>query len=64
MSAPLSDAALDQLFRSARTYNGYLDTPVSTEQLTAIWDLMKMAPTSANQLPARLVESRSTRITS
>jgi nitroreductase len=28
---------------------------VSTEQLHAIWDLMKMAPTSANQLPARLV---------
>ncbi len=55
MSAPLSDAALDQLFRSARTYNGYLDTPVPAEQLTAIWDLMKLAPTSANQLPARLV---------
>lgn len=55
MSQPLSDAALDQLFRSARTYNGYLDKPISTEQLHAIWDLMKMGPTSANQLPARLV---------
>ncbi|MBN8501671.1 MAG: malonic semialdehyde reductase [Sphingomonadales bacterium] len=55
MSQPLPDAALDQLFRTARTYNGYLDQPVSTEQLHAIWDLMKMAPTSANQLPARLV---------
>lgn len=55
MSLPVADAALDQLFRTARTYNGYLDTPVSTEQLHAIWDLMKMAPTSANQLPARLV---------
>ena len=55
MSQPLSDAALDQLFRSARSYNGYLDKPVSTEQLHAIWDLMKMGPTSANQLPARLI---------
>lgn len=55
MSQPLSDAALDQLFRTARTYNGYLDKPVAPEQLHAIWDLMKMGPTSANQLPARLV---------
>ena len=55
MSQPLDDAALDQLFRTARTYNGYLDTPVSNEQLVAIWDLMKMGPTSANMLPARLV---------
>ena len=55
MNQPLSDAALDQLFRTARTYNGYLDQPVSTEQLHAIWELMKMGPTSANMLPARLV---------
>lgn len=55
MSQPLADAALDQLFRTARTYNGYLDKPVATEQLHAIWDLMKMGPTSANCLPARLV---------
>lgn len=55
MSQPLPDASLDQLFRTARTYNGYLDKPVSIEQLHAIWDLMKMGPTSANQLPARLV---------
>lgn len=55
MSQPLDDAALDQLFRTARTYNGYLDKPVSNEQLFAIWDLMKMGPTSANMLPARMV---------
>lgn len=52
---PLDDRALDQLFRTARTYNGYHDRPVSTDQLHAIWDLMKMGPTSANCLPARLV---------
>jgi len=55
MNQPLADAALDQLFRTARTYNGYLDNPVNQEQLVAIWDLLKMGPTSANQLPARIV---------
>lgn len=52
---PLDDAALDQLFRTARTYNGFTDQPVSEAELRAIWDLMKMGPTSANQMPARLV---------
>lgn len=55
MSEPLSDSALDQLFRTARTYNGYLNRPVSQEQLRAIWDLMKFGPTSANSLPARIL---------
>lgn len=55
MSHVLDDAALDQLFRTARTYNGYLDKPVSNAQLTAIWDLMKFGPTSANMLPARII---------
>ncbi len=52
---PLADSALDQLFRTARTYNGYSDRPVSNDQLTAIWDLLKMGPTSANCLPARII---------
>lgn len=55
MSEPLPDSVLDQLFRTARTYNGYLEKPVSEAQLHAIWDLMKFGPTSANCLPARLV---------
>ena len=55
MSEPLSDSALDQLFRTARTYNGYHDKPVTEAQLHAIWDLMKFGPTSANSLPARIV---------
>lgn len=54
-NAPLNDDALNQLFREARTYNGYLDKPVSDAQLDAIWELMKYGPTSANCLPARLV---------
>jgi 3-hydroxypropanoate dehydrogenase len=55
MTQRLNDAALDQLFRTARTYNSYLDKPVTTAQLNAIWDVMKYGPTSANCLPARLV---------
>ena len=55
MPEPLNDAALDRIFRTARTANGYLAKPVTTQQLHAIWELMKMGPTSANMLPARLV---------
>jgi 3-hydroxypropanoate dehydrogenase len=55
MTRPLDDAALDAIFRTARTYNHYTDQPVTDAELEAIWDLMKWGPTSANQLPARLV---------
>ena len=51
----LDDAALDTIFRTARSYNGYTDAPVAEADLHAIWDLMKWGPTSANQLPARLI---------
>ena len=51
----LSPEALDQLFRTARSFNGYQDKPVAIDQLHAIWALMKMGPTSANMLPARIV---------
>ncbi|MBT8432434.1 MAG: malonic semialdehyde reductase [Altererythrobacter sp.] len=51
----LSIDALDQLFNEARTYNDWLDKPVSDAQLHAIWDLLKMAPTSANMQPVRIV---------
>jgi len=51
----LPDSALDQLFRTARTYNGYLDKPVTTAQIEAIWELAKFGPTSANMLPSRFV---------
>jgi 3-hydroxypropanoate dehydrogenase len=55
MSQPLGEAALDQLFRTARSYNDYLDKPVTQGQMDAIWDLMKFGPTSANCLPARII---------
>lgn len=52
---PISEAALDQLFRDARTHNGWQDKPVSDAQLRALYDLWKMGPTSANCSPARVV---------
>ncbi|QQN74500.1 malonic semialdehyde reductase [Croceicoccus sp. YJ47] len=52
---PVNAHALDRIFREARTMNGYLDKPVAPDMLHRIWDLMKMGPTSANQLPARLI---------
>ncbi|WP_271078307.1 malonic semialdehyde reductase [Aurantiacibacter sp. MUD61] len=55
MSDTLSDSALDLIFRDARSYNGWLDKDVSREQIEAIYDLMKMGPTSANQQPGRFV---------
>ncbi len=55
MNAPLNDVALNQLFREARTYNAYLDKPVTDAQLNDIWELMKFGPTSANCLPARII---------
>jgi nitroreductase len=56
---PLSEEALDTIFRSARSYNGWLDKDVSEDQLRAIHDLTKMGPTSANQQPLRVVWCKS-----
>ncbi|MBU6497573.1 MAG: malonic semialdehyde reductase [Rhodospirillales bacterium] len=52
---PLDDAALDTLFRTARTHNKWTDQPVTDDELRAVFDLMKMGPTSANASPARFV---------
>ena len=46
---------LDQLFLEARTHSTWLDKAVSSEQIQQIYDLVKMAPTSANCSPARFV---------
>lgn len=51
----LSDEALDQLFREARTYNEWRDEDISDVTLQALFDLMKMGPTSANCSPLRIV---------
>jgi 3-hydroxypropanoate dehydrogenase len=58
-NTPVADAVLDQLFRDARTHNGWQDKPVTDAQLHALYDLWKMGPTSANCSPARIVFVRS-----
>ena len=55
MSDILSDDSLDRLFRAARTHYVWRDEPVSDVLLQALYDLVKMAPTSANCQPMRLL---------
>ncbi len=59
MRQPLSPPALDQLFRNARTFNGWADEPVEEDTVRALYDLLKWGPTSANTTPARFVWVRS-----
>jgi 3-hydroxypropanoate dehydrogenase len=54
-SVPLSEQALDTLFREARSFNAWQDKAVSDEQLHQLYELMKWGPTSANSCPARIV---------
>lgn len=54
MPQPLPQDALDQLFRTARTHN-HLTGEVADETLHALYELVKMGPTSANMSPARFV---------
>lgn len=51
----VSDAVLDQLFRKARTANGWQQKPVDEALLRRIYDDMKFGPTSANCCPLRVV---------
>lgn len=51
----LDDAALDTLFREARTHNGWVEETLPEQAFREIYDLMKFGPTSANISPARFV---------
>ena len=53
--SPVSDAALDRIFREARTRNGWLDAKVPETLIRAVYDLARLGPTSANCSPARFV---------
>lgn len=60
MNQRLSEQGLDLLFRQARSQNGWRDQVVSDETLSALYDLVRWGPTSANGCPARIVFLRST----
>ena len=49
----VGDAALDQIFREARTLRKWKGKPVADALLMAIYDLMRWGPTETNITPAR-----------
>lgn len=49
----LDATGLDRVFREARTFSKWSAKQVSDEDLRALYDLLKMGPTSANCSPAR-----------
>jgi 3-hydroxypropanoate dehydrogenase len=51
--APLDADAVSQLFDGARTYSGWLPTPVSEAQIRALYGHARWAPTAMNSVPAR-----------
>ncbi|GAA2719835.1 MULTISPECIES: malonic semialdehyde reductase [Streptomyces] len=59
MTLALDAAAQDLLFREAHTANTFTDEPVTDEQMQAVYDLIKLAPTAFNQSPLRVVLVRS-----
>ena len=52
--------SIAQIFTEARSQNGYLDQPVSDDQLRELYDLVKFGPTAVNSGPARFQFVRST----
>ena len=54
-SSKLDNNALDTLFLSARSHNGWLPKALPDGIFEEIYELMKMGPTTANSCPARLV---------
>ena len=55
MAERLNAAALDQLFRGAHTHRYWIDRPVDDAVLRELYELLRLAPTSANCQPLRLV---------
>jgi 3-hydroxypropanoate dehydrogenase len=55
----LDQHAQELLFTDAHTANAFLDEPVSDEQLAAVYNLVRWAPTAANTQPLRMLVVRS-----
>ena len=51
----LDEGSLEQLFVAARTHNRWLDRPVDEALLRELYGLTRLAPTSANSQPMRLI---------
>src|ERR1700681_4181241 len=59
MGHTVDNAALETLFREARSYTKWQPRPVSDETLRDLYELLKWAPASANAGPARFAFLRS-----
>lgn len=59
MGQRLEERALNQLFRTARTYNGFKADPISDETIHELYDLVKWGPTAFNSQPSRYLFLRS-----
>ncbi|NLU72149.1 malonic semialdehyde reductase [Streptomyces sp. HNM0575] len=59
MTLALDRTAQDLLFREAHTAHTFSDEPVSDEQIQAVYELVKYAPTAFNQSPLRITLVRS-----
>jgi 3-hydroxypropanoate dehydrogenase len=55
LKVPISENALNQMFREARTHSAWLSEPVPVELLRRVYELASLGPTSANGSPARFV---------
>ncbi len=55
----LSDRDLNVIFREAHSFTGWQDMPVSEITIRAMYDLLRLGPTSLNCSPARFVIVRS-----
>ena len=55
MAERLADSTLDQLFRNARTHNGWETDPLPPSLLRELYELARFGPTAANSSPARFV---------
>jgi 3-hydroxypropanoate dehydrogenase len=51
----LDETSRDLIFREARSHNGWLDQPVDDSLLRTAYELARMAPTSANCSPMRIL---------
>jgi 3-hydroxypropanoate dehydrogenase len=51
----ITEEALDQLFREARSHSAWLPEPVSVALLRKAYELARLGPTSGNASPARFI---------
>ncbi|HVK63967.1 MAG TPA: malonic semialdehyde reductase [Polyangium sp.] len=51
----MNDPLLQQIFGEARTHNGWLSEPVDDATLRSLYEALRLGPTAANSVPARIV---------